>query len=136
MKRTGFAAERIGVKYVFIIVAGTPPLYFSTTIQIVHRFGGYCESYWHTTPQASRPFGRVPEPTCSLVYFCRETYSPVLRLRIAKKSADPEKTAKMHPVLLAEHTSKLHYLWINLSRPAVLLFGSFVCSMLSLYMAL
>ncbi|KAJ6615652.1 multidrug resistance protein 4 [Mycena sp. CBHHK59/15] len=65
----------------------------------------------------------------------RETYSPVIRLRIAKKSADPEKAALGHPVLLKEHTSKLHYLWINISRPAMLLFGSLVCFMLSLYMA-
>ncbi|KAJ6561452.1 major facilitator superfamily domain-containing protein [Mycena vulgaris] len=96
----GFVTEKIGIKYVFIIVAG---------------LGGVASAIG------------IP--------FLRETYSPILRLKIAKLSADPEKTAAAHPVLLAEHSSKLHYLWINLSRPAVLLFGSLVCFMLSLYMA-
>ncbi|KAF7346931.1 MFS domain-containing protein [Mycena venus] len=67
--------------------------------------------------------------------FLRETYSPVIRLKKAKKAVDPEKVAERHPVLLREHQSKLHTLWINLSRPAILLFGSLICFMLSLYMA-
>jgi len=96
----GFVTESIGIKYVFIIVAGLAGI-------------------------------------ASVVGFplLRETYAPILRLRRAKKSADPEKAALQHPLLLSEHTSKLHYLWINLSRPAILLFGSPVCFMLSLYMA-
>ncbi|KAJ6560589.1 major facilitator superfamily domain-containing protein [Mycena vulgaris] len=65
----------------------------------------------------------------------RETYSPVIRVRKAEKAIDPEKVAGRHPVLLREHQSKLHTLWINLSRPAILLFGSLICFMLSLYMA-
>ncbi|KAJ7817769.1 major facilitator superfamily domain-containing protein, partial [Mycena olivaceomarginata] len=65
--------------------------------------------------------------------FLRETYSPVIRK--SKKALDPEKLAGRHPVLLREHQSKLHTLWINLSRPAILLFGSLICFMLSLYMA-
>ncbi|KAJ7118564.1 major facilitator superfamily domain-containing protein [Mycena crocata] len=96
----GFVAEKIGIKYVFIIVAGLGGIASIVGLPIL-----------------------------------RETYSPILRLDIAKKSADPEKAAQNHPVLLSEHTSKLHYLWINLSRPAILLFGSLVCFMLSLYMA-
>ncbi|KAJ7432311.1 major facilitator superfamily domain-containing protein [Mycena galericulata] len=96
----GFVTEKIGIKYVFIIVAGLAGLSSVLGIPIL-----------------------------------RETYSPILRLRKAKKSADPEKAAQQHPILLREHSSKLHYLWINLSRPAILLFGSLVCFMLSLYMA-
>ncbi|KAJ7771073.1 major facilitator superfamily domain-containing protein, partial [Mycena maculata] len=96
----GFVTEKIGVKYVFIIVA--------------------------TLAGVSSVVG-IP--------LLRETYSPILRLSKAKKTADPEKAAEAHPVLLREHTSKLHYLWINLSRPATLLFGSLICFMLSLYMA-
>ncbi|KAJ7739903.1 major facilitator superfamily domain-containing protein [Mycena metata] len=96
----GFVTQTIGIKYVFIIVAGAGAVASAVGIPIL-----------------------------------RETYAPILRLAIAKKSADPEKTALDHPVLVANHTSKLHYLWINLSRPAILLFGSLVCFMLSLYMA-
>ncbi|KAF8214119.1 multidrug resistance protein 4 [Mycena galopus ATCC 62051] len=96
----GFVTETIGIKYVFIIVAG---------------LGGIASALG------------IP--------FLKETYAPLLRLRLAKKTADPEKAALQHPVLVAQHSSKLHYLWINLSRPAVLLFGSPVCFLLSLYMA-
>jgi MFS family permease len=96
----GFIAETIGIKYVFIVVAG---------------LGGIASALG------------IP--------FLKETYAPLLRLRLAKKAADPEKATLQHPVLVAQHSSKLHYLWINLSRPAVLLFGSPVCFMLSLYMA-
>lgn len=56
----------------------------------------------------------------------KETYAPIIRLRLAKKSADPEKAAKQHPTLVAAHGSKLHLLWINLSRPIVILTHSFV----------
>ncbi|KAK7062206.1 hypothetical protein R3P38DRAFT_3303206 [Favolaschia claudopus] len=65
----------------------------------------------------------------------RETYAPIIRMRRDKKSADPEKAALSHPLLVKEHSSKLHYLWINLSRPIVLLTCSPVCFLLSLYMA-
>nr|GAT59330.1 predicted protein [Mycena chlorophos] len=96
----GFVTEKIGIKYVFVIVA--------VLGAVASAFG-------------------IP--------FLRETYAPIIRLRRAKKAADPEKAAAGHPALLAQHTSKLHYLWINLSRPAILLFGSVVCFLLSLYMA-
>ncbi|KAJ7098686.1 multidrug resistance protein 4 [Mycena belliarum] len=96
----GFVTETIGVRYVFIIVAGLGGIASAVGIPILE-----------------------------------ETYAPVMRLKTAKQAADPEKVAAAHPVLLAEHSSKMHYLWINLSRPAVLLFRSLVCFMLSLYMA-
>ncbi|KAL4251166.1 MFS transporter superfamily protein [Abortiporus biennis] len=66
----------------------------------------------------------------------RETYSPVIRLRIAKENGDPEKAAKSHPHLVADHGSKVRLMWINLTRPFVLLTRSFVCFILSFYMAL
>ncbi|KDQ64730.1 hypothetical protein JAAARDRAFT_28372 [Jaapia argillacea MUCL 33604] len=66
----------------------------------------------------------------------RETYAPVIRMRRDKRSADPEKAAMKHPHLTQEHKSKLHVLWLNLSRPFVLLTRSFICFILSLYMAL
>ncbi|KAF8966604.1 multidrug resistance protein 4 [Flammula alnicola] len=67
--------------------------------------------------------------------FLRETYGPVIRLRRAVKTGDPEKVAAAHPHLLKEHGSKLHVLWVNLSRPVTILFRSFICFILSLYMA-
>ncbi|THH31632.1 hypothetical protein EUX98_g2527 [Antrodiella citrinella] len=65
-----------------------------------------------------------------------ETYAPVIRLRIAKKAADPEKAAAHHPHLVASHGQAMHVLWVNLTRPFILLTRSFVCFLLSLYMAL
>ena len=65
----------------------------------------------------------------------RETYAPVIRQRKAAKSGDPEKVVSIQPSLLKEH-GKLYYLWINLSRPITLLFGSLICFLFSLYMAL
>ncbi|KAF8179976.1 major facilitator superfamily domain-containing protein, partial [Mycena galopus ATCC 62051] len=91
----GFVTETIGIKYVFIVVAG---------------LGGIASALG------------IP--------FLKETYAPLLRLRLTKKAADPEKAMLQHAVLVAQHSSKLYYLRINLSRPAILLFGSPVCFML------
>lgn len=70
------------------------------------------------------------------VYLLKETYAPVIRLRLAKRSSDPEKVARMHPALAKAHGDKLRVLWLNLSRPMVLLTRSFICFVLSLYLAL
>ncbi|KAL0570705.1 hypothetical protein V5O48_011256 [Marasmius crinis-equi] len=64
----------------------------------------------------------------------RETYAPVLKKRKAKKM-DPENGTRVTPSMPGGNTSKLYYLWLNLSRPAVLLTRSFICFILSLYMA-
>ncbi|KAG1741327.1 major facilitator superfamily domain-containing protein [Suillus lakei] len=66
----------------------------------------------------------------------RESYAPVIRLRREKISRDPEKAAGGHPVLTAHQMNKWAYLWINLKRPIILLTRSFICFILSLYMAL
>ncbi|KAK0192500.1 multidrug resistance protein 4 [Armillaria mellea] len=62
-----------------------------------------------------------------------ETYAPVIRERIAKRSGDLEKAARFHNPI--GEMSKLGYLWINISRPVILLSRSFICFILSLYMA-
>ncbi|KAH7887863.1 multidrug resistance protein 4 [Phlebopus sp. FC_14] len=66
----------------------------------------------------------------------RETYAPVIRFRRDKRVPDPEKTAEIHPDLTLQNSSKWHYLWVNLMRPMILLTQSFICFILSLYMAL
>ncbi|KAL0960065.1 hypothetical protein HGRIS_011713 [Hohenbuehelia grisea] len=66
----------------------------------------------------------------------RETYAPVIRMRLAKASADPEAAAKLHPAVNAAHQNAWHVLWVNISRPMILLTHSFICFILSLYMAL
>ncbi|CAK5262918.1 unnamed protein product [Mycena citricolor] len=96
----GFITETIGVKYVFVLLAGLQALAAITGIPIL-----------------------------------QETYSPYIRLKLAKQSPDPEKAAAAHPALTQEHTSLAHYLWINVSRPAIMLFCSMICFLLSLYMA-
>lgn len=66
----------------------------------------------------------------------KETYAPVIRLRLYDMELDPEKIVEGHPVLTAHHMDKWNYLWANLKRPAILLTRSFICFILSLYMAL
>ncbi|KAG2126280.1 major facilitator superfamily domain-containing protein [Suillus clintonianus] len=66
----------------------------------------------------------------------RESYAPVIRLRRDKLSPDLEKVAEGHPAFAAHHMNKWAYLWINLKRPVILLTRSFICFILSLYMAL
>lgn len=72
------------------------------------------------------------------ILLLKETYAPVICLRRAAKAQleDPEKVMKANPHLLQERGSKLHMLWINLSRPIIILSHSFICFILSLYMAL
>lgn len=60
----------------------------------------------------------------------RETYAPVIRGRL-RASGDLEKE-----VTNADSQDKLGYLWLNLKRPVILLTRSFICFILSLYMAL
>ncbi|KAG1779832.1 major facilitator superfamily domain-containing protein [Suillus placidus] len=67
--------------------------------------------------------------------FLRETYAPVIRLRLDNMALDPEKTTVEHPALQPE-IGKWAYLWLNLKRPVILLTRSFICFILSLYMAL
>jgi sugar phosphate permease len=65
----------------------------------------------------------------------RETYAPVIRLRLDNMALDPEKTTVEHSALQHE-IGKWAYLWLNLKRPVILLTRSFILFILSLYMAL
>ncbi|THH12222.1 hypothetical protein EW145_g147 [Phellinidium pouzarii] len=66
-----------------------------------------------------------------------ETYAPVIRIRRAKKEikSTGERTFE-HDVLLGQHQDFAHVMWVNMTRPFALLFGSFICFILSLYMGL
>ncbi|KAG2367001.1 multidrug resistance protein 4 [Suillus spraguei] len=68
--------------------------------------------------------------------FLRESYAPVIRFRRQRMPRDLEKAAGRRPVLTAPHMNKWVYLWINLKRPVIILTRSFICFILSLYMAL
>ncbi|KAH0840060.1 major facilitator superfamily domain-containing protein [Lanmaoa asiatica] len=61
----------------------------------------------------------------------RETYAPIIRKRLRGSGADLEKAATN-----ARAQDRLGYLWVNLTRPIILLTRSFICFILSLYMAL
>jgi MFS family permease len=63
----------------------------------------------------------------------KETYAPVIRLRLGKLSSDSEKVAQ---TLLYKNESIWRKLWLNLSRPVILLSHSFICFILSLYLAM
>ncbi|KAJ7666150.1 multidrug resistance protein 4 [Mycena polygramma] len=66
--------------------------------------------------------------------FLRETYAPILKRRLASRPADLEKTASI-PQETHDSPLNLRYIWINFSRPLMLLSHSFICFILSLYMA-
>lgn len=69
--------------------------------------------------------------------FMDETYAPVLHMKHDLASGDPEKASNARRHLGPEvQLGRWAYLWINLSRPLVLLTRSFICFVLSLYMAL
>ncbi|PPQ99251.1 hypothetical protein CVT24_009296 [Panaeolus cyanescens] len=73
--------------------------------------------------------------SCVGIPVLRETYAPIIRLRRAQKSDDPEAANRAHPHLLQEHGSKLHVLWVNLARPTSILMNSSIAFILSLYTA-
>lgn len=66
----------------------------------------------------------------------RETYAPVIKLRVAQQSSDPEKLGNLRSAREAEQGNRWEYLWLNLKRPAMILTHSFICFILSLYIAL
>ncbi|KAJ7927618.1 multidrug resistance protein 4 [Mycena leptocephala] len=96
----GFIAQIVGVKYIFIAIAGSC------------AFAGI-----------------------SGIPLLRETYGPVIRLRIAAQLGDSEKLTGHHGDLVPGRDDKLHYIWVNLSRPFIILFRSSICFVLSLYMS-
>ncbi|KAG1741322.1 multidrug resistance protein 4 [Suillus lakei] len=67
------------------------------------------------------------------ILLMRESYAPVIRLRREKTYLELENTATTHPAFTM---NKWAYLWINLKRPIMIMTGSFICFILSLYMAL
>ncbi|KAJ8597731.1 multidrug resistance protein 4 [Rhizopogon salebrosus TDB-379] len=66
----------------------------------------------------------------------RETYAPVIKLRRDKVALDSEKGTAELPSLTPHHMGGWAYLWVNLQRPVILVTRSFICFILSLYMAL
>lgn len=71
------------------------------------------------------------------ILLLEETYGPVIQIRRAlKQLKDGEKRQIEHDILLEQHKDYKHVLWVNLSRPMALLFGSFICLILSVYMGL
>jgi uncharacterized membrane protein len=65
----------------------------------------------------------------------KETYAPVIRFRRAKRRGQLDKAAEFFPHLQASHGNKMKLLWENLARPVQMLYKSFICFILSAYMA-
>jgi hypothetical protein len=66
-----------------------------------------------------------------------ETYAPVVRMRYDMASGDPEKAQNARRHLgPGVQLGRWKFVWINLSRPIILLTRSFICFILNLYMAL
>lgn len=63
----------------------------------------------------------------------KETYAPVIRSGLATTFSESEKA---YQTRRQKNESIWHTLWLNLSRPVILLSHSFICFILSLYLAL
>ncbi|KAL5508004.1 hypothetical protein ACEPAH_5622 [Sanghuangporus vaninii] len=74
---------------------------------------------------------------CFGIIFLQETYAPFIQIKRAQQQIKQtgEKTLE-HDVLLDQHKDFAHVMWVNMTRPFALLFGSFICFILSLYMGL
>ena len=115
----GYIAETIGIKYIFITIAG----------QFLPVFIRICLDYPFPCVAISGVAGIIGIP------LLRETYAPVIRLRRAQKSGDLEALARI-PDIAHVQRDKWKFLWDNLTRPFMMLTRSFICFILSLYMAL
>ncbi|KAF9811719.1 hypothetical protein IEO21_06475 [Rhodonia placenta] len=68
--------------------------------------------------------------------FLRESYAPVIKLRLARKNRSAEDAlGPKESIAQGSWRDKLALLWINLTRPAILLTRSPICLMLSMYLA-
>ena len=69
--------------------------------------------------------------------FMDETYAPVLHMKHDLASGEPKKIRNARRHLGTDvQLGQWKFLWTNLSRPIILLTRSFICFVLSLYMAL
>ncbi|KAK1231453.1 hypothetical protein PQX77_005433 [Marasmius sp. AFHP31] len=113
----GYLTEAFGIKWVFVTIAG---MFSSPAI------GG--------EPHAAQFTGACGVASLVGIPLLRETYAPVIRRHKAIRNGSPEKAFQQAGLL--QDVGKWEYLWINLSRPIMLLCRSFICFVLSLYMAL
>ena len=116
----GYIAQTMGIKYTFITFTGHPLPVFIFRARLDY------------------PFTRVG--LCGVasiigIPLLKETYAPVIRLRRAQKSGDLEALARI-PDIAHVQRDKWKFLWDNLTRPFIMLTRSFICFILSLYMAL
>lgn len=116
----GFITQSIGVKWVFIVIA-------SASLSCFHAF----LSFLHLPLLVLSGVG-----SAIAIPFLRETYAPILRFRRAKRDGDADKAARAHPVLIEAQGSLGKIIWVSVTRPLEMLFRSFICFTLSLYMAL
>ena len=56
-----------------------------------------------------------------------ETYGPVIRVRLAQKSSNPETVQSLEQVLHMDQHSQLLNVWNSITRPLVYLTCSFIC---------
>jgi MFS family permease len=70
------------------------------------------------------------------VPFLDETYHPVLRARLAERVTGDKKRSQELIEGAHKGLSKTQFLWINLTRPIVLMGKSFILDILSLFMAM
>lgn len=116
----GFIAQTVGTKYIFIgdllsLYLIRTASYGLLTVLVIAASAGLAAIIG------------IP--------FLKESYAPIIRRRLAQASSDPEKVASA--VASSPGTENpLQYIWLNLSRPMILLTRSFICFILSLYMAL
>ena len=70
------------------------------------------------------------------IIFLQETYAPVIQLNRAREEIAKGNKTFDHDILLEQHKDIKHVIWVNMTRPFALLFKSFICFILSLYMGM
>ena len=69
--------------------------------------------------------------------FLEETYAPYIQLQRAQREFKKTGVQSLELEILLEQRKDFgHTMWVNMTRPFALLFGSFICFILSLYMGL
>ena len=116
----GYIAQTVGIKYIFITIAGQFLPVFIIRARLDYSFT--CVGLCGVASIIGLPL-------------LKETYAPIIRLRRAKKTGDLEALARI-PDIAHEQRDKWKFLWDNLTRPFIMLTRSFICFILSLYMAL
>lgn len=132
----GVITERAGVKYLFIFLACKHPCFRTALFRDLSEIDEEIHDISSNLILTLSLLGLSGLIAAVGIPLLRETYGPVLRYRKALKMGDVEKAMALSREIPGSGSSLLSVIWVNLKRPVTLLCRSFICFILSLYMAL